>query len=64
MGSNFDGNGVKAMPGLILPPKAGSFEYKRNTGSQKGHTKKKLITNMANRDDMFKNEDLKPIVNF
>jgi len=52
------------MPGLILAPKSGPFEYKRNTGSQKGHTKTKLTTNMANRDDLSQNKDFKPLVNF
>jgi len=36
-----DGNGVKAMPGSIHAPNSGSFDYKKNTGSQMGTTKKK-----------------------
>jgi len=34
-----DGNGVKAMPGLIPSPNPGSFKRKKNIGSQMGHTK-------------------------
>jgi hypothetical protein len=33
-------NGVKIMPGLILTTSSGSFDYKKKTGSQMGHTKK------------------------
>jgi hypothetical protein len=35
--------GVKAMPVSIPAPNSGSFENKKNTGSQMGHTKKKNI---------------------
>jgi len=34
-----DGNGVKAMPGLISAPNSGSFKNEKNTGSQMGHIK-------------------------
>jgi hypothetical protein len=36
-----DGNGVKAVPGLFPAPNSGSFENKKNTGSQMEQTKKK-----------------------
>jgi len=36
-----EGNGAKAMPGLISAPNYGSLlKNKKNTGSQMGHTKK------------------------
>jgi len=35
-------NGVQVMPGLILAPNSGSFENKKNTVSQMGHTKKSI----------------------
>jgi len=35
-----DKNGVKAMQKSIGSPNSGSFENKKNTGSQMGHTKK------------------------
>jgi len=36
-----DGNGAKAMQGLISAPNSGSLlKNKKNTGSQMGHTKK------------------------
>jgi hypothetical protein len=47
MGSNLgssnilDGNGVKAMPGLIPAPNSGSVE--KNRGTQMGHTYKKIL---------------------
>jgi len=39
MGLILDGNGVKAMPGLIPAPNSVKFEMKKNTGRQMGHTK-------------------------
>ncbi len=38
-----DGNGVITMPELISVPNSGSIENKENTGSQMGHTNKKIF---------------------
>jgi len=39
-----NGNGAKAMPGSIPAPNSGSVsKNKKNTGSQMGHTKKKIF---------------------
>jgi len=39
-----DGSGVKALPGSIPTPNSGSLLKKtENTGSQMGHTKKKIL---------------------
>jgi hypothetical protein len=38
-----DVNGVITMPESISVPSSGSFENKENTGSQMGHTNKKIF---------------------
>jgi hypothetical protein len=41
-------NGVITMPESISVPSSGSFENKENTGSQMGHTNKKILQKNKN----------------